>query len=208
MLLAEGHAQEQAEAFGDVIGEPVTVEHRDHVILIGHEARFGDAGEVILQSLALIGEDQARRVKAVAPEHAAHGVGEELGHGVGAQAGLVRGGVVLDAIAIGGVAGEGDLFDRHLRGQLVLQTIGVDEDAVVLFLQPLHLVRHALPMGAEGGVAVLQRLAAMLGREQRERGEIPGGFVGVPVCSAKRYKVFYSFSNASFLVARQSDLGK
>ena len=90
MRLAEGGAQEQAEAFGDVVGEPVGVEHGDDVVFVRHEARLGHAGEVVGQRLALIGEDQAGRVEAVAAEHAAHGVGEELGHGVGAQAGLVR----------------------------------------------------------------------------------------------------------------------
>ena len=78
MVLAEGHAEEQAEAFGDVVGEPVGVEHGDDVVLVRHEGGVRHAGEVILQPFALIGEDQARRVEAVAAEHAAHGVGEEV----------------------------------------------------------------------------------------------------------------------------------
>ena len=75
MRLAEGHAQELAEAVGDVVGEPVAVEHGDDVVLVRHEGRVRHAGEVVGQRLALIGEDQARRVEAVAAEHAAHGVG-------------------------------------------------------------------------------------------------------------------------------------
>ena len=188
-VFAKGHAQELAEAVGDVVGEPVGVEHRDDIVLVRHEDRIRHTGEVIGQRLALIGEDQSGRVETVAAEHAANRVGEELGHGVGAQAGLVGRRVVLDAIAIGGIAGEGDLVQRHLGGQLVLQAIGVDKDAIVLFLQPLHLIRHVLPVGAEGGVCGFQRLGAVIGMEHRERSKIPGGFVSVPVRLGKLHQL-------------------
>ena len=97
----------------------------------------------------------------------------------------------LAAIAIGGVAGEGDFLQRHLGRQLVLQAVGVNEDAVVLFLQPLHFLGHAAPMRAQAGVRALQRLGAVVRREQRKRGEIPRGFVGVPVGTGFSNKLLY-----------------
>ncbi len=36
-LFAEGDAQELAEPLGDVVGEPVAVEHGDDVIVVGEE---------------------------------------------------------------------------------------------------------------------------------------------------------------------------
>ena len=188
LRLAKGHAQEFAETLGDVIGKPVAVQHGDDVVGVGGEGGFGNAGKILGQPFALIGKDQAGGIKAIAAKHAAHGVVQEFGHRVGHQPRLKLGLGGLAAIAIGGVAGEGDFLQRHLGGQLVLQTIGVDEDAVVLFLQPLHLLRHALPMSAEPGVGARQRLIPMRGGEQREGGEIPGGFVGVPVGFCESYR--------------------
>jgi hypothetical protein len=39
VLLAEDYAQEQAEPFNDVVFEPVSVNNRNHVVFIWHEAR-------------------------------------------------------------------------------------------------------------------------------------------------------------------------
>ena len=78
-------------------------------------------------------------------------------------------------------------MQRHIGREFVLQTIGVDEDAVVLLLQPLHLVGHRLPVAAQVGVGGGQRGLAVLGPQQRQGGEVPGGFVGVPVRTGDSY---------------------
>jgi hypothetical protein len=85
------------------------------------------------------------------------------------------------AVAVVRVAGQGDFVERHLGRQLILQTVGLDEDAVVLFLQPLHLQRHLPPVGAELLVGGLQGWLAVVGIQQRQAGEVPRGFVGIPL---------------------------
>ncbi len=47
MVVAEGDAQEFFEAFGDVVGEPVAVEHGDGVVGVGQE---GDAVDRVIPS--------------------------------------------------------------------------------------------------------------------------------------------------------------
>ena len=37
MLLTKGHAQELAESLGNVVGEPVAIEHGDDIIFVGDE---------------------------------------------------------------------------------------------------------------------------------------------------------------------------
>jgi hypothetical protein len=37
------------------------------------------------------------------------------------------------AVAIVGVNGEGDLLDRYVGGEFVLEAVGVDEKAIVFF---------------------------------------------------------------------------
>ena len=144
VFLAKGHAQELAEALGDVIGEPVAVEHGNDVVVIGREARLRNLLQVVLDGFALVGQDQPRLVQRVAAEHAAHGIGDELSHGVGQQQRLQLFLALVVAVAVMRVAGQGDFVERHLGRQLILQAVGFDEDAVVLFLQPLHLQRPFL----------------------------------------------------------------
>jgi len=55
-------------------------------------------------------------------------------------------------VAVVGVAGEGDLLQGNLRGEFVLQAVGLDEDAVVFLFESLHFQGHLKPAGAEGGV--------------------------------------------------------
>jgi hypothetical protein len=137
--------------------------------------------QIVVEGLPLVGEDQAGLVERVAAEHAPDGVGDQLAHGVRQQQRLQLLLALAVAVPVVRVAGEGDLVERHLRGQLVPQAVGVDEDAVVLLLQPPHLQHGLPPTGAKMPVGFLQRRPAMFGGEQREGSEVPGGFVGVPV---------------------------
>jgi len=149
MFVAEGHTQELAEALGDVVGKPVAVEHGDDIIIVGWEAGLRNPLQVVLDGLALVGQDQPRLIQRKAAEHAAHGIGDQLAHGVGQQQSLQLVLALVVAVAVVWVAGQGDFIERHLGRQLILQAIGLNEDAVVLFLQPLHLQRHLPPVGAE-----------------------------------------------------------
>ena len=86
-----------------------------------------------------MGIDEARRVQAVAAHHAADGVGDQLLHRVLAEAGPLLLFGELAAVAVGGVHREGDLLDGDVGGELVRQAVGVDEEAVVLLFEALHL---------------------------------------------------------------------
>ena len=156
VLIAKGHAQELAEALGDVVGEPVAVQHGDDVVVIGREARLRNPLQVVLDGLTLVSQDQPRLVQRVTAEHAAHGIGDQLAHGVGQQQRLQFRFALVVAVAIVRVAGQGDFIERHLGLQFILQAIALDEDAVILCLQLLHLQRHLPPVDAKFLVSRLQ----------------------------------------------------
>src|SRR5262249_15985321 len=105
LRLAEGDAQEGVEARGNVVPKPVAVEDGYHVVGDGFEGRLWAPRAIGVQAVAPAGEDQARRVEAVAAEHAAHRIGDELAHGVGAQQVLKLGVGLLAAVAVGRVTG-------------------------------------------------------------------------------------------------------
>ena len=58
---------------------------------------------------------------------------------------------------------KGDFAQRHLGRQLILQSVGFDEDAVVLFFQPLHFQRHLPPVSAKLLVGGFQGWLAVVG---------------------------------------------
>ena len=61
----------------------------------------------------------------------------QLLHGVLAKAGpLFLFGELAD-IAVGGIHRKGDLLYGDVRGELVLEAVGVDEEAVVFLFKPL-----------------------------------------------------------------------
>ena len=100
-----------------------------------------------------MGVDEAGLVQAVAAHHAADGVGDQLLHRVLAEAGPLLLFGELAAVAVGGVHREGDLLDGDVGGELVLQAVGVDEEAVVLLFEALHLGDGVAVLGDPGGVA-------------------------------------------------------
>ena len=85
-----------------------------------------------------VGVDEARRVQTVAAHHAADSVGNQLLHGVLAEAGPLVFFRKIAAVAVGGVHREGDLLDGDVGGEFVLQSIGINEEAVVLLFEALH----------------------------------------------------------------------
>ena len=141
---------------------------------------------VLRQCVAGVGENESRLVQAVAAHHAADGVGDQLLHGVLAEAGPLLLFGELAAVAVGGVHREGDLLDGDVGGELVRQAVGVDEEAVVLLFEALHLGDGVAVLGDPGGVAGFEGGGGFGGGRQDGEGlEVPGAFVGVPVDLAK-----------------------
>ena len=122
---AEGGAEEFAGAENDVVLEPLAIQHGDDAVLVGDEGEFGQwlahFFQKLTQGVAGVGEDEAGVVGGIAAHHAADGIGEEGGH-----------------VAAGVGAGEGDLCLGHFGLQLAVETVGGDEEPVVLRLQLLH----------------------------------------------------------------------
>ena len=138
------------------------------------------------QVLVLIGtgvsQDQSWCVQAVTAHHAADGIGDQLLHGVLAEAGPLLLFGELATVAVGRVHREGDLLDGDVGGELFRQAVGVDEEAVVLLFETLHLGDGALVLGDPGGVAGFEGGRGLGGGRQEGEGlEVPGAFVGVPV---------------------------
>ena len=107
-------------------------------------------------------------------------------HGVFSEAGPeLRFGEVA-TVPVGGVHRQGDLLDGHVRGEFVRQAVGVNEEAVVLLFQAFHLGDGGPVLGDPGVVAGCQGGRGVGGgRQERERLEVPGAFVGVPVRSVR-----------------------
>ncbi len=189
----EGHPQELSAAGHDVVFKPLAIEHGNDGVFVGLECeRFHGlallllvGGQVICLAGSGIGEDQAWFVEAVAAHHATHGVGEQLLHGVGAEADPLlrfRELAALAGIAVSGVHREGYLLNGHLGGEFILQAIGINEEAIVLLFQALHLGNGGLVLGDPGVVAGFEGGVGLEGSGQEGQGlEVPGTFVGVPV---------------------------
>ena len=167
------------EAVGGIVVEPLGVGERDDAVVVGREGGVAAGVEALV---AAVGVDEARLVQAVAAHHAADGVGDQLLHGVLAEAGPLLLFGELAAVAVGGVHREGDLLDGDVGGELVRQAVGVDEEAVVLLFEALHLGDGVAVLGDPGGVAGFEGGRGVGGGRQDGEGlEVPGAFVGVPV---------------------------
>ena len=57
MFLTERHLEEFQEASGDVIGEPVAIQDRDNVVIVGREAWIGNLFQVVREGLPLVGQN-------------------------------------------------------------------------------------------------------------------------------------------------------
>ena len=58
MLLAEGDTQEAAEPCGDVVNEPLTIQHGDHIIGVRFKGRMGNLGAIVLNISPWLARDQ------------------------------------------------------------------------------------------------------------------------------------------------------
>ena len=160
---------------------------------IGHEARL----------IGLPGEDEPRHIEGIPPEHTADGVGDEAAD---------------IASEIG--AAHGDVLILDLGGQLVLQTVDVDEDAVQFLLVGFELVEALLALTLPQEPAQLERagylrkVAVERAHRAGDRGgipplivpfdegvlrEIPGGFKGVPVHFRRGNIIIDYFANRGYM---------
>ena len=72
-----------------------------------------------------------------------------------------------------GVTGQCDFGQRHIGGQFILQTIGVDENAVVFFFEALHFQSHCLPVSADFFIGGFQGWLVVVGVQKRDAREVP-----------------------------------
>ena len=79
-----------------------------------------------------------------------------LGHTGGQPTFSRRSFLELAAVAVGGVHREGDLRQGDVGGELFAQAVGVDEEAVVLLFEALHLGDGVAVLGDPGGVAGIE----------------------------------------------------
>ena len=123
----------------------------------GAHIRDRNAGVDELLAEGLPGEDEAGDVQRITAEHAAHGVGNEGDHLVAFGAH-----VVATLHALGHVflciehAVDGHVPVRHLRGQLILQAVDVDEDAVEFFFVGFELLETFFTFGLPSFIAINQ----------------------------------------------------
>ena len=149
-LRTSDHLEKFLHPHGHIVFKPLVVEQGQDAVVVGREGGVLAGVEALVPA---VGVDEARRVQAVAAHHAADGVGDQLLHGVLAEAGPLLLFGELAAVAVGGVHREGDLLDGDVGGELVRQAVGVDEEAVVLLFEALHLGDGVLVLGDPGGVA-------------------------------------------------------
>ena len=84
VALVPGHAHKLDQAVGGIVVKPLGIGEREQAVVVGGE---GGVAAWIEAHVAAVGVDQARLVQAVAAHHAADGVGDQLLHGVLAEAG-------------------------------------------------------------------------------------------------------------------------
>ena len=119
VFLRPRHADELDEAVGGVVRTNQSASRA------GRCRRVGGEGLVLAgveADVAAVGVDQPRLVEAVAAHHAADGVGDQP----------------LDVLFTVGAV-EGDLVVGNFGRKFVLQAVGVDEEAVILFLESLFV---------------------------------------------------------------------
>ena len=188
-----GHRDELDEAMGGIIVKPIGVGERDDAVWVGRERGVAACVEA---HVTAVGVDEARCVQTVAAHHAANSVGDQLCHSVLAEAGPLLLFGELAAVAVGGVHREGDLLDGDIGGEFVLQAVSIDEEAVVLLFEALHLGDGFAVLSDPGGVAGFEWWRVLGGRRQDGEGlEVPGAFVSVPVDSVKNRSTLTTFSS-------------
>ena len=145
-----GHRDEPDEAVGGIIFKPIGVGERDDAVWVGRK-RGVAAGVKALASAVSV--DEARCVQAVTAHHAANSVGDQLFHGVPTEAGPLLFFREFATVAVGGVHRESDLLDGNAGGNLVLQAVSINEQAVVLPFKELHFGDGVAILGDPSGVA-------------------------------------------------------
>ncbi len=159
VLLRPSRSDELLQAIGGGILEPWGLCDREDAVLVSREFAVLSG----IESLAVaLGVDQPRPVKAVSAHHAADGVGNQPLD------------VFLTVRAV-----QGNLFFGDFGAKFVLQPVGFDEEAVVLFFELLHAgeAGQALSIGGCLGLLQCDTIVLKCGNPH----EVPRSFKGVPV---------------------------
>ena len=136
MLLAEGSCEEGSESSDNVVREPFAGRNGDDAIFVGSEGRIGDDIQEVLNAVALVGEHEARSVKAITAKQTTDTVGDEVTDGINCEEAavlLVRAGrAFVWRIAEIGVGGQRYSVQRNLNGYLILKTVRLGPVTIVL----------------------------------------------------------------------------
>ena len=183
----ERRLEERAEAGDDVVIEAIHLGDGYHVVRVGRERRVRHLGVVVIERLALRGEDQAGLIKRIPAEHAAHRIRDEFLDHVARKE--------LCALLLGfawvnerRVALERDALQRHVARHVIPHAIGIRHEFVVACLALALLLGDLAPMGVEVLHRRLHeaiRLTALPRVQQWKACEVPRSLVGVPVYMGK-----------------------
>ena len=179
----EDNAQHGPDAARGIVVEGAAGDGNDAVI-VGFEARLGDAGAEVVKRRGLVGQYEAGHVDAVAAHRDADGPGDEF-----ARAALVVQPAVFLLAALGRtlrggegeprVIGEGDSREWNVDLHLVREAVDLGPVAVIFRLQASRFIGSltAAAVPVVKGILEQRVPAAQVGRP----GEVPRGLTGVPV---------------------------
>ena len=180
---AEDRAQHRLDAPGGVVVEG-SAGDGDYAVVVGLQARIGDAVAEVVEGQGLVGQHQAGHVDAVAAHGDADGPGDEL-----ARAALIVHPAVFLLATLrctlrggegeAGVVGEGDAREWNVDLHLIHKAVDVGPVAVVLRLEALRLLGGlaAATVPVVEGVLEQGVPAAQVGGP----GKVPRGLARVPV---------------------------
>ena len=157
VLVTKDCAQEEPEAFDDVVFEPVSVKYRNDVIRIRHEARCGDLFKVVFDGRPLVGEDQPWSVQAVTAEHASDRIGDEVNDRRLCEEEVTFFGCFVRP-AEGGIVRERYSFKRYMGRYFVLKSVKSGDGLVVLNFEPTLFEGALLPFFAMLGNDLFESL--------------------------------------------------
>ncbi len=144
MFFVERDRQKLLETIGHVVGErPVAVQERNDAVVV---RRIGFVTGFVESDVSGVGVDKSGFVQRIAAHRAADGVRQEFFDRVGQQPGFEFRFRNIVAVTVFRIAGERDLLERHVRRQFVRETVGVDENTVVLLFEPLHFQCRIVPV--------------------------------------------------------------
>ena len=198
MLLAECSGHEIDEQPCCVVVEVLDVGERDDAVRIRREAGLGHLLQILGKTFALVRQHETWLVKRIAPHDAAHRIADEALHLVRLRANVIAAFQLSWHII---VTVEDDVHahfvERHLNGNLVFHVIDLGEETIELFFVSFQLVETLIALDLPRFVGLREGCAGVTITHERQVGEVPGGFVGVPVDAGEGDILFSNLFNAT-----------